>query len=98
MGAGSGLAIINRMVVFSDGVIRNTKAIVAAEGLNNSRVAGDAIAATFRITFRTDGEASRTPVKRWKRHEFGTQPVASAADVRGQRVAMSMRLTARLTT
>lgn len=55
--------------------MRNTQAIVGAEGRKCSRMAGDSITAPFRITFQVDDEASRTRVKRWERHDIGTLPV-----------------------
>ena len=79
-----GLAIVNRMAAFGDGGMRDTEAIVAAEGVRESfSLARDEIDPTLDLVFRMDDEGSRIRVNRWELHEVAAQLVANAVGAMG---------------
>ena len=94
--ARSGIAIVNRISAFSDGGMRDTEAIIAAEGVRESvSLALEAIDPTLNVTFRMGDEASRIRVNRWELHEVGAQLVANAVEAMGAagRLDVSVDLT-----
>lgn len=82
--ADKGLAVVDRMAAFGDGGMRETEAMVAAEGVRESfSLARDEIDPTLDLVFRMDDEGSRIRVSRWELHEVAAQLVANAVRAMG---------------
>lgn len=80
----AGLGVVDRMLAFGDGGVRETEAIVAADGVQEAiTLAKEAIDPTLKVAFKADDETARIRVNRWELNEVAAQLVANAVDAMG---------------
>lgn len=95
--ADNGSAIVNQMLAFGDGGMRETEILVAAEAvreiIDRSRDKTDSL---LKIDYRIDDEIARIRVNRWELHEVAEQLVVNAVDAMGTggRIEVSVARTA----
>jgi len=76
--------IVNRMLSFGDGGMREPESIVAAEGVRESiSLARDATDATLVVDYQLQNDATTIRVNRWELNEVGGQLVANAVEAMG---------------
>ena len=82
--ANNGIAIVNQMLAFGDGGMRETETLVAAEAVREIiDLSRDKTDSLLKIDYRIDDETSRIRVNRWELHEVAVQLVANAVDAMG---------------
>lgn len=95
--ADNGSAIVNQMLAFGDGGMRETETFVAAEAIREIiDLSRDQTDALLKIDYRIDDEISRIRVNHWELHEVAEQLVANAVDAMGTggRIEVSVARTA----
>lgn len=95
--ANNGIAIVNQMLAFGDGGMRETETFVAAETVREIiDLSRDKTDSLLKIDYRIDDESSRIRVNRWELHEVAAQLVANAVDAMGTggRIEVSVARTA----